>query len=149
VSRVVILDSGPLGMLCNTRVSRLTLGCNQWLNDLLVAANRVAIPEIADYEVRREMLRMQRAKNLARLDRLTLQLDYWPLHTAAMRKAAEFWALARQQGHPTAASSALDADVILAAQVAVSGENDYVVATTNVGHLSRFVAAELWQNIRP
>jgi predicted nucleic acid-binding protein len=129
VSRVVILDSGPLGMLCNTRVSRLTLGCNQWLNDLLVAANRVAIPEIADYEVRREMLRMQRAKNLARLDRLTLQLDYWPLHTAAMRKAAEFWALARQQ--------------------AVSGENDYVVATTNVGHLSRFVAAELWQNIRP
>ena len=27
------------------------------------------------------------------------------------------------------------------------GVSDFVVATTNVGHLSRFVPAELWQNI--
>jgi len=149
VSRVVVLDAGPLGMLCNTRVTALTLACNQWLDSLLVAGNRIAIPEIADYEVRREMLRLKRIKNLARLDRLALQLEYWPLGTAAMRQAAEFWATARQQGQPTAAGSALDADVILAAQTAVSGESDCVIATTNVGHLSRFVTAELWRNIRP
>jgi hypothetical protein len=26
---------------------------------------------------------------------------------------------------------------------------DVVIATTNVGHLSRFVRADLWQNITP
>jgi predicted nucleic acid-binding protein len=136
-------------MVCNTRVTRLTLACNQWLDDLLAAGHRVVIPEIADYEVRREMLRMKRFKNLTRLDRLTVHLEYWPLHTVAMRRAAEFWAQARHQGHPTAASSALDADVILTAQVAASGESDCVVATTNVGHLSRFVPSDLWHNILP
>ena len=35
--------------------------------------------------------------------------------TAAMRKAAEFWADTRRQGTPTADEKAIDADVILAA----------------------------------
>jgi hypothetical protein len=37
--------------------------------------------------------------------------------------------------------------MILAAQAATCGTSDVVIATTNVGHLSRFVAADLWQNI--
>jgi len=42
----------------------------------------------------------------------------------------------------------VDGDVILAAQATTLGVADVVVATTNVGHLSRFVAAEIWQQIR-
>ena len=66
-----------------------------------------------------------------------------------MRQAAQFWAQARQSGLPTADRHALDGDVILAAQ-ALSlriGEREFCIAPTNVGHLSRFVPAKLWQDI--
>ena len=77
--------------------------------------------------------------------------DYLPITTAAMRQAAEFWAQARQRGEPTAPDLALDAYVILAAQALVAGASagNVVVATTNVAHLTRFVAAETWDQIRP
>jgi hypothetical protein len=70
------------------------------------------------------------------------------LTTVTMRRAAEFWAQLRGQGTPTADDKALDGDVILAAQAALlSAQGDVVIATTNVGHLSRLVPADLWQNI--
>jgi hypothetical protein len=67
-----------------------------------------------------------------------------------MLQAAEFWAQARQQGQPTTVDAALDGDVILAAQAfLLSQQGDpIVIATTNVGHLSRFVPAQRWQDIQ-
>lgn len=68
-----------------------------------------------------------------------------------MRDAARLWAQARNDGTPTASPDALDGDVILAAQcqnLRLPGE-EYVVATTNVGHLTLFVPADLWTNITP
>ena len=66
-----------------------------------------------------------------------------------MRLAAELWARARKRGRPTADVSALDVDVILAAQVLSAGysPSEFVVATTNVSHISQFVPADNWQNI--
>jgi len=61
-----------------------------------------------------------------------------------MRQAAEFWAQARKAGRATADDKALDGDVILAAQAHQVGA---VVATENVGHLSRFVDARNWKEI--
>jgi predicted nucleic acid-binding protein len=107
------------------------------------------IPEIADYEVRRELLRAKKINGLARLDDLAKLLEYLPITTTAIRQAAQFWAQARQQGQPTAGDKTIDGDVILAAQAATMGVSNIVIATTNVGHLSRFVAAELWQDIAP
>ena len=121
--------------------------CADWLEALLAVPTRVVLPEIADYEVRRELLRGNKTAGLRRLDDLCARLLYVPLNTAAMRQAATFWAIARQRGYPTAADKALDGDVILAGQAVTLGEPNVVVATTNVGHLSRFVAAELWRNI--
>jgi hypothetical protein len=68
-----------------------------------------------------------------------------------MLRAAEFWAQVRRQGRPTTDDKALDVDVILAAQAdALEGVGySVVIATTNVGHLSRFVEARLWQEIVP
>ena len=105
------------------------------------------VPEIADYEVRRELLRANKARGLARLDALAARLEYLPLPTAAMRQAAVFWAQVRQQGRPTADDKALDGDVILAAHAITLGATDVVIATTNVGHLSRFAPAALWPDI--
>jgi hypothetical protein len=116
---------------------------------LQAAGWRVILPEIADYEVRRELLLRNSVNGLANLDWLGSQLEYLPLTTTAIRQAALFWADARQAGMPSAGPADLDADVILAAQAVTLREPALVIATANVGHLARFVRAELWQNIVP
>ena len=88
-----------------------------------------------------------KVKGLARLDELIDSLEYLPITTESMRQAAVFWAEARQKGQPTASDKTIDADMILVAQVFVMDAQNKVIATTNVGHLSRFVAADIWQNI--
>jgi len=147
VSRVVLLDAGPLGLVTNPKVSPLSVACSEWLQTLVGRRTRILLPEIADYEVRRELWRASKIKGLQRLDALGNLLEYLPLTTAAMRHAAMFWASARQQGQPTAGDKTIDGDMILAGQAAALGEADLVIATTNVGHLGRFAPADLWQNI--
>ncbi len=62
-----------------------------------------------------------------------------------MLQAAQFWADARKRGRPTAGPERLDCDVILAAQ---TREVDAVVVTENLRHLSLFVEARSWVDIR-
>lgn len=144
----IILDSGPLGMLCAPPgKSGVSAECRKWLVSLIGNGHRIIIPEIADYEVRRELLRAQLDKSVTRLDSLILSLEYLPLTTSIMRSAAAFWALARQTGNPTAGDKNIDADMILVAQAIELGVSNYVIATTNVGHLGRFAVAQEWQDI--
>lgn len=147
MNSVVLLDAGPLGLVTNPKRSRQSIACAQWLQALVAHGSRVLVPEIADYEIRRELLRASKMEGLLRLDALVGLLEYLPLTTSAMRQAALFWAQARQQGQPTADDKALDGDVILAAQAITLGVTGTVIATTNVGHLSRFVPAALWPDI--
>lgn len=149
MSRVVLLDSGPLGMVTNPRATPLALECQLWLDSLEPKGYKVMLPEIADYEVRRELLRAGKVAGIRRLDQLKTTITYRPITTEVMLKAAEFWAEARRRGRPTADPKALDGDVILAAQaVLVADEgNEVIIATTNVGHLSQFVDAREWQLI--
>ena len=85
------------------------------------------------------------------MDTMKSTARYLPITTDVMLLTAALWAQARQQGIPTADVKALDGDVILAAQALSLGlpATDIVVATTNVGHISRFVPADLWSNISP
>ncbi len=150
MTRMVVLDSGPLGLLTSPPGKKGdAAGCAQWLASLLAGGARVMVPEIADYEVRRELLRAKKANSVARLNALGAATEYLPLTTAAMRRAADLWAEVRQRGKPTAGDKAIDGDVILAAQCLSLGVSTVVVATTNIGHLSRFVAAENWEKITP
>lgn len=55
--RAVLLDSGPLSLVSKPAKTAEVIACNQWLNDLTNRGVRVIVPEIADYEVRRELLR--------------------------------------------------------------------------------------------
>ena len=147
MSRTIVLDSGPLGLVTNPGGSGQAAACGQWLLDAATGGATVMVPEIADYEVRRELLRAQRTAGIARLDALIAQLEYLAITTSAMRQAARFWAEARRRGRPTAADPALDGDVILAAQTATLDREGVIVATTNVRHLSRFVPAGIWTDI--
>ena len=145
----VLLDTGPLGLLVHTKAGPDTVACRAWTATLAAAGARVIVPEIADYELRRELLLARLTRSLRALDLLAESLDYLPLDTAAMRQAANFWAQARQAGRPTADRHALDADVVLAAQAVTLGypPGGAVVATGNVGHLAQFIPAQHWQDI--
>jgi predicted nucleic acid-binding protein len=145
LSDPLVLDATPLSLLCHPNMrSPVVIEINRWLRAQLAAGTVVYIPEIADYEVRRELLRAGKQRGLRRLDALQSTLTYLPLDTTAMRRAAELWAAARNQGIPTALPGALDGDVILAAQAEAVGA---VVVTENVSHLARFVAARHWREI--
>lgn len=89
---IVLLDSGPLGRITNPRGTPVNAQCRQWLVSLLTSGIRARVPEIADYEIRRELLRAGKTIGLAELDRAPIMLGYVPVTTAAMRQAAEFWA---------------------------------------------------------
>jgi predicted nucleic acid-binding protein len=146
MSRIILLDSGPLGMLARQRPLP---ALKAWTRERLGSGSRLAIPEIADYEVRRELLLARLQASLNVLNALQIELDYLPVTTAILRQAAQLWAEVRQQGSPTADRHALDGDVILAATARALVENghDAIIATTNVGHLSRFSPAQRWQEI--
>jgi len=147
VNKIVVLDSAALSLVTSPKMLPLILECKRWLRLLRERGVRVILPEITDYELRRELLRANRTNGLARLNRLAMTVQYLPLTTAAMRQAAQFWAQARQQGQPTAGDRNIDVDVILAPQAATIGDSDIVIATTNVRHLSRYVPADLWENV--
>lgn len=49
MSRLIVLDSGPLGMVTNPKAQGIPLDCQLWLKALLRRGEKVAIPEIADY----------------------------------------------------------------------------------------------------
>jgi len=89
VSDLVVLDAGPIGFLTNPNPTSIPVAIRQWLCDLLTAGRRVVLPEIGDYEVWREYLRANLRPALALLDSLAIQVEYLPLTTAAMRRAAE------------------------------------------------------------
>lgn len=149
MSRIVLLDAGPLGIISNPRFSSQTVACHQWAKEQVSAGVQIVIPEIADYEVRRELLRGNKSRGLGRLNELKRVLGYLPITTNVMLQAAEFWARARNMGKPTAGNQALDVDMILAAQASllIADGDSVIVATTNVSHLALFVPAAPWYEI--
>ena len=95
MSRTILLDSGPLGLITNPRASPPAAACGQWVVNAISGGAVVVVPEIADYEVRRELIRARRIAGIARLDAFIGQVEFLPIETAAMRQAAAFWAEAR------------------------------------------------------
>lgn len=155
MARLILLDSGPLGLIVRAPNKPKVVRCVAWLNAISATGATILIPEISHYEVRRELFRIRAVGSLRRPDQA---LDpgsgfrHLTLSTDAIIKAAEFWALLRHSGIPTASPEALDADAILAGQAAFAGlPGDIVtIATTNLAHLSRFpgIDAQTWDQIR-
>jgi predicted nucleic acid-binding protein len=112
----------------------------------------IAIPEIADYEVRRGLILSGADDGIRRLEHLREELGFYiPISTASMRRAAQLWADARSRGMSTADEKEIDADVIVAAQALLFAglDDDLVVATYNARHLSRYLDARHWLAIVP
>ena len=153
-----LLDTGPLGLLTHPRGGDDARACKAWLRGLLSEGVRVVVPAIADYELRRELLRADKAQGLARLDDLTARLGYLAVDETVLRNAARLWAEVRKLGKPTAPDLALDGDCILAAQARTAYKLldheevvrgfQVVIATTNPKHLQRLATARLWTEVK-
>jgi len=151
VTRHILLDSAPLSALAKPARNAELIAITAWTLDCLTAGHHIYIPEIIDYELRRELLRAGKSTSLTLLDGLKNRFRYLPLTTETMLHAATLWARSRQSGKPTGDPAKLDIDVILAAQALTLAvpTADLIVATSNPAHLSRFVPADLWSNITP
>lgn len=136
MSQVILLDTHPLSQVTHPKINPKV---KQWLNSLNKTETAIRVPEIADYELRRELLRQGKTKSIERLNQLS-QICLIPLTPATMQKAAELWAWVRNQGQPTASNDSLDGDVILAAQAILQlrAFDEVSVVTTNYKHISRF-----------
>jgi predicted nucleic acid-binding protein len=148
--KIVLLDTGILGNVTKPKTKNSNnASCLYWLISLLSTEYEVAIPEISDYELRRELLRANKFNGIRQLDLLKTQFIYLPITTPTVLLAAKLWAEVRPSGQATADPKSLDGDVILAAQAQLQAEQGYrvIVATTNVKHISRFIDAQLWNDI--
>ncbi len=114
MSDVLLLDSGPLGLITQPQRSHEVVAITDWLKDCLNAGARVLVPAIVYYEIKRELLRANKAIGIARLDAFVNAAPdrYVPLTDDALRFAAELWAQSRRAGRPTADAMALDIDII-------------------------------------
>ncbi|MBS1719457.1 MAG: PIN domain-containing protein [Armatimonadetes bacterium] len=132
----LVLDTGIAGMLVHKDEGRRS----EVLNFLAKLPPRtpVFLPEVVDYELRRSLLRINSRKSLNRLDRLSVELEYVPITSQHMRRAAEIWAECRLKGFPFADEQSLDGDCILIAQ-AESYLPNVKVLTTNAKDIGRFL----------
>lgn len=151
MTKHILLDSGPLGLLSNPKASVAVLAISQWSRDCLAAGHHLYIPEVIDYEIRRELVRAGKTPGIAKLDSLKSAFVYLPITTPAILRAADLWASARNSGFSTGDPKKLDIDVILCAQALTMTVPPaaIIVANTNVSHIARFVSADLWTNISP
>jgi predicted nucleic acid-binding protein len=151
LNRLIVLDAGPVGLGGKAPGLPEAIRFHAWVRSLLADGDRVAVPEIARYEVRRELFRIGATGGLRRLDQLHPMLAFLPITSDVMDVASELWAHVRKTGLPTASDESLDADAILAATASVAAEagDEVIIATTNVEHLARFpgIDAQEWWTI--
>lgn len=86
MASIHLLDSGPLGLLAHDRPAH-RLPLQNWVTQTLAQGDIIYLPEVADYEVRRELTRLIQAgqlppSRLNRLDQLVRLITYLPVSTA-------------------------------------------------------------------
>jgi hypothetical protein len=162
LSLIILLDASPLMDAVGPVGDVASDGVRLWISTMRTSGARVLVPDLADYEVRRYLLAglvkspaSKPGDKLSRLDELRRDCEVLTISSAAMLKAAEFWAHLRTLPvpAPTADREKLDADAILAGMAATVGGSDdrVVVATDNPRHIGRYpgVEAKHWETIFP
>ena len=150
---LVLLDSEPLGMVTHPEASQEASECSHWLEGLLSQGVGVAVPEIADYVIRRTYVHRENQRSLVLLDSLATDIGYLRVHTETFVIAAALWGKARQAGVGTAPEKRLDIDCILAAQAhqASLKPQNVLIATIDTDDLTRYdtdrVRAMRWRDI--
>ena len=137
---VVVLDSGILGQLVHKDGAKRAK-VEAFLETHQPEITALVIPEIADYEVRRSLLKIGSIGSVKMLDQLVAIAKYEPFSTPQVRRAAEIWAHCRKNGFPFCDDKELDGDCFVIAQTESYGPTATVL-TTNPNDIGRFVKVE-------
>jgi predicted nucleic acid-binding protein len=127
-----------LGQICHPRKHAEV---RVWFRRAVVE-HELLISEFADYELRRELLRIDSRRSLNRLDELTRELQYIPVTTATWRAAARLWADQRRVGRPTGEGT--DGDLFLVVQ---AREELAAIVTLNEKHFAGLIDVHTWQSV--
>ena len=65
---VISLDTGPLSLVTHPKADPNADACKKWLAGHLSRGTRVVVPEVVDFELRRELLRAGKSRSPARLE---------------------------------------------------------------------------------
>jgi predicted nucleic acid-binding protein len=71
----LLLDTGVVGQICHPRKH---IEARHWFAET-VSNHEVLISEVADYELRRELIRIGATRTITRLDELARELRYVPV----------------------------------------------------------------------
>src|SRR5438045_1526071 len=86
--RLIVPDPGTLGLLTHPLAQPDALACRQWAQARLAAGIRVTVPGIADYELRRELIRAGKTPGLHRLDAVRAGFEFDPITQTSLDQAA-------------------------------------------------------------
>lgn len=144
-SKVVILDSYPLGEICSPIRYAETRPLIQFLRASKIA---LRVAEITDYELRRELTLQKLQKGINNLNKFKQKREIIPIDSESLMIATELWAELRKTGQPTADKKNIDCDVIMVAQ-ALKLRNQFkqiIILTIDVRDLIRFrkFGIEVW-----
>lgn len=134
----LLLDTGVLGQVCHPRKYG---DVRVWFRRAVVE-HEILLSEFADYELRRELLRIDSRRSLRRLDELTRELQYIPVTTATWRATARLWADQRRAGRPT--GDGIDGDLLLVVQ---AREELAGVVTLNEKHFAGLIDVYGWASV--
>lgn len=142
MSHLILLDSAPLGYLCNPRNIEKTRFFKNKLKDLEVI---LYLPEIIDYELRRNLELEGFSKSINLLDQFRQRHQILWLESDDFLKAAELWSWCRKEGYATTENKGIDIDVILVSQALSQLRNFYkvIILTADIGDLSIFCELEI------
>lgn len=150
----LVLDSTPLGLLVQKLGDAEGAACKTWLVRLEAFGCRFFVPEIADFALRRVLLRSGETAALARLDAfVAAEPDrFLPLATPALRLAATLWAQGPPRDKRRPPPSSLTEDCVLAAQArllvsTVRGLSPLLIATDHPERFRSLAPAHLWREI--
>ena len=143
--RVVILDSKPLGEICNPINQEKIKPLIKFLKKSKIT-RRVA--EITDYELRRELTLQGLTKGISNLNKFKQRQQIVPIDSESLLLATELWAELRKEGQPTADKKNIDCDVIMVAQALQLRKQfeQIIILTIDVKDLIRFqkFGIEVW-----
>lgn len=144
MNRVGLIDSGPLGDIIKPHPSADVV---RWVH--FVKENKIAlrVPEIIDYELRRELIlqglkgNSDSYKSIGNLNKYRRTKRFIPLEpSVTLTDACDIWANLRNNNQGTADIKNIDVDVILVTQ-ALSMKKDFeeiIVITGNLSDIRRF-----------
>ena len=141
MSLKIMIDTSVLGRICHpTEHSDV----QEWFRSLLEQGSHVSevlVSVLADYELRRHLLKMGAVESLRRLDDLAQCLRYVPVTAEAGRRAAELRQAMATQGMPGVS----DAGLLMAAQAMI--ENAVLITNDRTTARIPGVQARDWTDV--